>query len=212
MRSKTRHSRAGPNMNNVYTRPTQSAANEPAPKPVVCGRAASRTWRRNRPNSASSPSPKSLNWKGLRAKQLDKTLLALRATYSRKGGVRHFLAFYDLETDRLYGRFTTRKRWTEFLPFLKWVRSRYPREQKLHIVMDNYGPHMKEEVQTWAALNNIRFYLTPTNGSWLNRIECHFAGLKKFALQPSDHRTHEDQQQAIETYLTWRNRKRDLSL
>ncbi len=71
---------------------------------------------------------------------------------------------------------------------------------------------MKEEVQTWAALNNIRFYLTPTNGSWLNRIECHFAGLKKFALQPSDHRTHEDQQQAIETYLTWRNRKRDLSL
>lgn len=38
------------------------------------------------------------------------------------------MAFYDLETDRLYGRFTTRKRWTEFLPFLKWVRSRYPRE------------------------------------------------------------------------------------
>src|SRR5229473_854097 len=82
MRSKTRHSRPGPNMNNVYTRPTQSAANEPAPKPVVCGRAASRTWRRNRPNSASSPSPKSLNWKGLRAKQLDKTLLAL-------GGIRN---------------------------------------------------------------------------------------------------------------------------
>src|SRR5216684_4085572 len=80
MRSKTRHSRAGPNMNNVYTRPTQSAANEPAPKPVVCGRAASRTWRRNRPNSASSPSPKSLNWKGLRARQLDKTLLALGGT------------------------------------------------------------------------------------------------------------------------------------
>src|SRR5712692_840324 len=88
MRSKTRHSRAGPNMNNVYTRPTQSAANEPAPKPVVCGRAASRTWRRNRPNSASSPSPKSLNWKGLRAKQLDKTLLALGATRdrARRGG------------------------------------------------------------------------------------------------------------------------------
>ena len=136
----------------------------------------------------------------------------LRATYSRKSGIQHFLAFYDLETDRLYGQFTSHKRWTEFLPFLKWVRSRYPRDQKLHIVMDNYGPHLKEEVQVWAALHNIRFYLTPTNGSWLNRIESHFAGLKKFALQPSDHRTHEDQQQAIETYLTWRNRKRDISL
>lgn len=136
----------------------------------------------------------------------------LRATYSRKGGIRYFLAFYDLETDRLYGRFTKRKRWTEFLPFLKWVRSRYPRGQKLHIVIDNYGPHLKEEVQDWAAKNHIRFYLTPTNGSWLNRIESHFAGLKKFALEPSDHRTHDDQQQAIETYLTWRNRRRDLSL
>jgi len=136
----------------------------------------------------------------------------LRATYSRKGGVRHFLAFYDLETDRLYGRFTTRKRWTEFLPFLKWVRSRYPRTQKLHIVIDNYGSHLKEEVQAWAAAHNIRFYLTPTNGSWLNRIESHFASLKKFALEPSDHRSHEEQQQAIETYLAWRNRRRDLSL
>ncbi len=136
----------------------------------------------------------------------------LRATYSRKGGVRHFLAFYDLETDRLYGRFTQRKRWTEFLSFLKWVRSRYPRDQKLHMVLDNYGPHLKAEVRAWAAKNNIRFYFTPTDGSWLNRIESHFAGLKKFALEPSDHRSHQDQQQAIETYLTWRNRKRDLSL
>jgi len=136
----------------------------------------------------------------------------LRATYSRKGGVRHFLAFYDLETDRLYGRFTQRKRWTEFLSFLKWVRSRYPRDQKLHMVLDNYGPHLKDEVRAWAAKNNIRFYFTPTDGSWLNRIESHFAGLKKFALEPSDHRSHQDQQQAIETYLTWRNRKRDLSL
>jgi transposase len=136
----------------------------------------------------------------------------LRATYSRKGGVRHFLAFYDLETDRLYGRFTSHKRWTEFLPFLKWVRSRYPRPQKLHIVMDNYGSHLKEEVQAWAAKHNIRFYLTPTNGSWLNRIESHFASLKKFALEPSDHRCHGAQELAIETYLAWRNRKRDVSI
>lgn len=136
----------------------------------------------------------------------------IRATYKRTGGVRHFLAFYDLETDRIYGRFTTRKRWTEFLPFLKWVRSRYPREQKLHIVMDNYGSHLKQEVQEWVAKHNIQIYWTPTNGSWLNRIECQFTGLKKFALQPSDHRGHDAQQQAIESYLKWRNRRRELSL
>jgi transposase len=136
----------------------------------------------------------------------------LRATYSRKGGIRHFLAFYDLETDRLYGRFTEHKKAKDFLSFLKWVRSRYPRSQKLHIVMDNYGPHITAAVLVWAKSHNIRVYLTPTNGSWLNRIESQFTALKKFALQPSDYRSHEEQQAAIESYLNWRNRHRDLSI
>lgn len=134
-----------------------------------------------------------------------------RATYNRKGGVRHFLAFYDLETDRLYGRFTTCKTWVQFLAFLKWVRQRYPRTQKLHIVLDNYGPHLTAEVGLWAVTHNIKFYWTPTNASWLNRIESHFTALKKFALASSDHRSHTEQQQAIESYLCWRNRKRLLT-
>lgn len=136
----------------------------------------------------------------------------LRATYKRKGGVRHFLAFYDFETDRIYGQFTHRKTWLEFLTFLKWVRRRYPREQKLHIVLDNYGPHLKTEVQAWAATHNVRFYLTPTQASWLNRIECHFAALKKFALASSDFRNHEEQQDSIEDYLMWRNRRGSLTI
>src|SRR5882724_6489860 len=136
----------------------------------------------------------------------------LRATYNRNSGIRHFLAFYDLETDRLYGRFTKRKTGKVFLSFLKWVRSRYPKTQVLHMVMDNYGPHITDHVRAWAKDHNIRFYLTPTNGSWLNRIESQFTALKKFALQPSDYRSHEEQQAAIESYLTWRNRARDLSL
>ena len=136
----------------------------------------------------------------------------LRATYNRKGGVRHFLAYYDLETDRLYGRFTRTKKAKDFLSFLRWVRSRYPRTQKLHIVMDNYGTHLQDNVLAWAKQNNIRFYLTPTNGSWLNRIECQFTAVRKFALQNSDHSSHEEQQAAIESYLTWRNRSRDISI
>jgi transposase len=142
----------------------------------------------------------------------DKHVTRLRATYNRKGGIRHFLAFYDLETDRLYGRFTQHKKAKDILSFLRWVRSRYPREQKLHIVMDNYDSHTTAEIAAWAKMHNVRFYLTPTNGSWLNRIESQFTALKKFALQPSDFRSHEEQQAAIESYLTWRNRRRDLSV
>lgn len=136
----------------------------------------------------------------------------LRATYNRRGGVRHFLAYYDLETDRLYGRFTRNKKAKDILSFLRWVRSRYPRSQKLHMVMDNFSPHITDEILTWAKDHNVRFYLTPTNGSWLNRIESQFTALRKFALKNSDHRSHEEQQAAIESYLCWRNRSRDLSV
>jgi transposase len=135
----------------------------------------------------------------------------LRATYNRKLGIRHFLAFYDLETDRLYGQFTMRKTAVQFLAFLKWVRARYPSWQRLHIVLDDYATHLTWEVQTWALAHKVQFYFTPTNASWLNRIECHFTALRKFALQPSDHRSHQEQQEAIESYLTWRNRRRLLS-
>lgn len=141
-----------------------------------------------------------------------KRLDRLRATYSRKKGVRHFLAVYDLETGRLYGRFTEHKTWVEFLAFLKWVRRRYPGHQVLHIVLDNYGSHLKTEVRAWATTHDIRFYFTPTEASWLNRIECHFTALKKFALENSDFRTHGEQQNAIEDYLSWRNRKRTLTV
>jgi transposase len=136
----------------------------------------------------------------------------IRANYDRTKDIRHFLAYYDLETDRLYGRFTKRKTGKVFLSFLKWVRSRYPKTQILHMVMDNYGTHIMDTVLAWAKSHNVRIYLTPTNGSWLNRIECQFTALKKFALQPSDYRDHEEQQAAIESYLTWRNRARDISL
>lgn len=134
------------------------------------------------------------------------------ANYERSKDVRHFLAYYDLETDRLYGRFTRRKTGKVFLSFLRWVRSRYPRTQTLHLVMDNYGTHIMATIQAWAQSHNVRIYLTPTNGSWLNRIESQFTALKNFAMKPSDYHDHEEQQAAIESYLTWRNHARDLSI
>ncbi len=78
--------------------------------------------------------------------------------------------------------------------------------------MDNYSTHLTAEVVSWAVTHKVRFYFTPTNASWLNRIESQFTALRKFALNTSDYRSHEEQQQAIEDYLSWRNRKRKLSM
>jgi transposase len=136
----------------------------------------------------------------------------LRATYNRHGGVRHMFGAYDLERDTLVGTFEAKKNWTTYLAFLKWLRRQYPRKETLHIILDNATYHHKEEVLAYAASHNIKFYWTPTNASWLNRIECHFTALKKFALDNTDYHSHPEQQEAIEQYLSWRNRKRDISI
>jgi transposase len=135
-----------------------------------------------------------------------------RATYHRTGGVRHLLAAYDLETDRLFGIFRKRKTAAQWLQLLKWLRARYPGGQRLHIVMDNASAHLTGAVLGYVWGHNIRLYLTPTNASWLNRIEGQFTALKEFALNNSDYRTHEEQIVAILTYLDWRNRRRGVSL
>jgi len=136
----------------------------------------------------------------------------LRATYTRKGGVRHMFGAYDLERDTLLGTFTEKKNWTTFLPFLKWVRRRYRSTEVLHVILDNASFHLKAEVLEYAACHRIKLYFTPTGASWLNRIECHFTALRKFALDNTDYRSHEQMQEAIERYLTWRNGRRQISV
>jgi transposase len=136
----------------------------------------------------------------------------LRATYTRTGGVRHMYGAYDLERDELVGTFVAEKNWTTFLAFLKWLRGRYRSTETLHVVLDNAGYHRKAEVLAYAAAHRIVLYFTPTGASWLNRIECHFAALRKFCLDNSDYRTHEDLQAAVESYLAWRNGTREISV
>jgi transposase len=136
----------------------------------------------------------------------------LRATYNRHGGVRHMFGAYDLERDTLVGTFASKKNGTTYLAFLKWLRRQYPRKETLHLILDNATYHHKAEVLAYAKTHNIKFYWTPTNASWLNRIECHFTALKKFALENTDYRSHPEQEAAIEQYLLWRNRKRNISV
>lgn len=135
----------------------------------------------------------------------------LRATYRRTGGVEHFFGVYDLDRDTLRGQFSKKKNRKTFLSFLKWLRRDYRDAGTLHIVLDNVGYHKTSEVLAYAAANDIKFYWTPTNASWLNRIECHFTAMKKFALDNADYRSHGEQQRAIKKYLSWRNHRRKIS-
>jgi transposase len=133
-----------------------------------------------------------------------------RATYTRPHGVRHLLAAYDLNRDRLYGHIKPRKRRGEFLVFLRYLRTLYPPGIRIAIVLDNFSPHLSTRddprVGEWAAANNVELAYTPTNASWLNRIEAQFTALRYFTLDGTDHRSHAEQASMIRRYIAWRNR------
>jgi len=133
-----------------------------------------------------------------------------RATYIRPHGVRHLMAGYDLSSDRLYGHITTRKGRTEFLAFLRYLRTLHPGEVRLAIVLDNFSPHLTTKtdrrVAEWAEANNVELAYTPTYSSWLNRIEAQFQALRYFALDGTDHASHKEQASMIRRYIIWRNR------
>jgi hypothetical protein len=57
-----------------------------------------------------------------------------------------------------------------------------------------------------AAASNVEIACTPTNSSWMNRIECQFTALREFALNGTDHATHREQNSKIRRYIAWRNR------
>jgi transposase len=132
-----------------------------------------------------------------------------RATYTRTKGVRHLFAAYDLGEDKLYGHIKPRKTRARFLEFCRYLRSLYPPQIKIAIVCDNFSPHLTtrkdKRVGQWAAANNTEIAYTPTNASWLNRIEAQFTALRYFALDGTDHTSHAKQASMIRRYIIWRN-------
>lgn len=94
---------------------------------------------------------------------------------------------------------------TRFLELCRYLRSLYPLTMRIAIVSDNFSPHLTTKKDTrvgdWAAANNVEFAYTPTNSSWLNRIEAQFTALRYFALDGIDHASHKEQGSMIRRYI-----------
>jgi len=133
----------------------------------------------------------------------------MRATYTRTEGVRHLFAAYELGEDKLFGHVKPRKTRGRFLEFCRYLRSLYPPATRIAIICDNFSPHLTTardgRVGAWAAANNAEIAYTPTNSSWLNRVEAQFTALRYFALDGTDHPSHKEQASMIRRYIIWRN-------
>ena len=99
---------------------------------------------------------------------------------------------------------------SKFLEFCRYLRSLRPADVRIASVCDNYSPHLTtkrcQRVDAWAAANNAEIVYTPTNSSWLNRIEAQFTALRYFALDGTDHPTHKAQGSMTRRYIIWRNK------
>ncbi|MDQ2873784.1 MAG: transposase [Actinomycetota bacterium] len=133
----------------------------------------------------------------------------MRATYTRTQGVRHLLAACELGENRLFGHVKPRKTGARFLEFCRCLRSLYPAHVRIAIICDNFSPHLTTakdgRVGARAAASNAEIAYTPTNASWLNRIEAQFTALRYLALDGTDHATHKEQASMIRRYIIWRD-------
>nr|WP_230419105.1 transposase [Catenulispora pinistramenti] len=113
----------------------------------------------------------------------------------------------------MFGHVKPRKKRTQFLEFCRSLRTLYPADVRIAIVCDNFSLHLTTKrcrrVADWAEANNVEIAYTPTNSSWLNRIEAQFTALRYFALDGTDHRSHKEQGSIIRRHIIWRNRHAD---
>jgi transposase len=121
--------------------------------------------------------------------------------YKRNGTTTLFAAL-ELAQGKVVGQCDQRHRHQEFLKFLRRIDQEFPAPVPLHLVMDNYGTHKKQEVRIWLK-KHPRFVLhfVPTSSSWLNLVERWFGELSRQCIRRGAFFSVEDLQKAIREFL-----------
>jgi transposase len=96
----------------------------------------------------------------------EKRCQRLRATYSKKDGVRYLFGAYDVHADRLHGRLRTHKNAGQVLGFYRQIRMRYDRRQRIYLIADNLSTHKTQRSAsgpTRATSNSCSHRPTPAS-------------------------------------------------
>ena len=97
--------------------------------------------------------------------------------YKRHGTTTLFAAL-NVATGEVIGKTYRKHRHQEVLRFLREVEKTVPKEQEIHIVLDNYSTHKHEKVLAWIERKKrIFLHFIPTSTSWANLVERFFSTL-----------------------------------
>lgn len=125
--------------------------------------------------------------------------------YKRHGTATLYAAF-DVLTGNVIGRITQRHRAREFVDFMRQIERSTPRDQDLHVILDNSSTHKTAAVKAWLARHpRIKLHFTPTSASWLNAVERWFASLERRALYRGVFTSVQELRTAIRQFITAHN-------
>jgi transposase len=128
-----------------------------------------------------------------------KIVRGFKSTYKRHGTLNLFAAL-EIATGAIHTQITGRKRRVEFLAFMDQLMAETPGDKEIHVILDNYCIHKKND--PWlAAHSNVFFHFTPTSASWLNMVEIWFGIMQRKALKGASFRNPEELRQAIEEFV-----------
>lgn len=128
-----------------------------------------------------------------------KIVQGLKSTYKRHGVLNLFAAL-DVATGVVKTQTTAQKKRPEFQAFLDSVVEGISLEQEIHIIMDNYCTHKRND-EWLAAHPNVFFHFTPTSASWLNQVEIWFGILSRQALRNASFDGVESLKRSIEDFV-----------
>lgn len=122
--------------------------------------------------------------------------------YKRLGTV-SLLAGIDLQTGEAIPLVRERHTSKEYIEFLQLQDSKYPKEDKIRLVLDNLKVHTSEETRKYLATvpGRFEFVFTPKHGSWLNLVEGFFSKLTRQSLKGIRVKTKEELVERIYKYF-----------
>lgn len=128
-----------------------------------------------------------------------KVVRAYKSTYKRHGTLNLFAAL-EVSTGKIHGKVTEEKKRVDFQAFMEEIVAEYPPDNQIHVVLDNYCTHKKND--EWLSRNkNVHFHFTPTSASWLNQVEVWFSIFSRKALRGASFASPQELRQRIEDFI-----------
>lgn len=112
---------------------------------------------------------------------MEETSTTMRDYEYKRLGTLSLLAAVDLLTGEAIPLVSQTHKSSDFINFLKLIDGKYPKGNRVRLILDNHSAHTSKETQEYlnTVPGRFEFVFTPTHGSWLNMVEGFFSKMTR---------------------------------